>query len=71
MSNPNDWECPDCKGTGAVDPECEACGGDGWVEDEEDGGTMTCPECLGEKCPACNGSGEKPVSVSSPEGKSR
>jgi hypothetical protein len=27
---------------------CDACHGNGWVEDEEDGGTMTCEQCDGE-----------------------
>ena len=25
------------------DPDCPECEGRGWVEDEENGGTMTCP----------------------------
>ena len=59
-TKPEDWRCPDCDGTGAIDPHCEACEGNGWVEDTEDGGTMDCPECFGEKCPTCKGSGERP-----------
>lgn len=27
---------------------CPTCGGNGWVYDPSDGGTMTCPDCDGE-----------------------
>lgn len=49
--------CPDCKGTGQFDPECEKCEGYGWVDDPSDGGTMTCPECDDQKCDTCKGDG--------------
>lgn len=58
--NPEDYECIACHGKGMAVPDCEACSGDGWVIDEEDGGTMTCPECDREKCEVCGGSGERP-----------
>jgi hypothetical protein len=29
----------------AADPDCDACGGDGWVYDDEDGGSYDCHEC--------------------------
>lgn len=53
-----EWACTECQGTGVAVPDCETCDGNGWVDDEEDGGTMTCPDCLGDRCEACNGSGE-------------
>lgn len=56
-----DWKCVACDGTGMAVPDCEACEGTGWVDDEKDGGTMTCPECNGDKCDQCGGSGEKPA----------
>lgn len=64
MNKPEDWKCEACDGTGMLVPDCETCSGAGWVDDEEDGGTMTCPECDGDKCDVCHGSGEKP----SPQG---
>lgn len=60
MSTPEDWRCPDCQGTGKFF-ECEACHGNGWVEDPSDGGTMTCPECLDDPCETCGGTGELPL----------
>ena len=56
--NDNDYTCKHCNGTGMEDPECEMCEGKGWIEDEENGGTMTCPECDGEECSECDGTGE-------------
>jgi DnaJ-class molecular chaperone len=56
-----EWACTACEGTGQAVPDCEACDGHGWVDDEDEGGTMTCPECLDDKCESCKGSGEKPV----------
>jgi hypothetical protein len=56
MSN----ECKPCRGTGYKHEGCERCERDGWVEDLEDGGTMTCPECNGESaelCSICQGDG--------------
>lgn len=50
-------ECQHCKGTCVEFPECETCGGNGWVDDPDDGGTISCPECGGEKCSTCEGSG--------------
>lgn len=46
-------DCPTCRGTGQAEPDCEECGGNGWVEDEEDGGTMTCPGCRDAQCEEC------------------
>lgn len=54
-----EWACTPCEGTGQSVPDCEACDGNGWVDDPEDGGTMTCPECDDDKCDFCNGSGER------------
>ena len=54
-----DWKCEACDGTGMAEPECECCQGNGWVDDPDDGGTMTCPECFGEKCAECGGNGER------------
>lgn len=54
-------ECPHCEGSGYEYDECETCGRNGWVEDEENGGTMTCPDCEGEsstQCEECEGDGE-------------
>lgn len=31
-----------------ADEPCPTCDGNGWVYDEEDGGTMTCPDCGGD-----------------------
>ena len=40
--------CKECEGTGSAMPEgCQYCEDSGWVDDPEDGGTMTCPECDG------------------------
>ncbi len=47
------YDCPFCKGTGMANPDCETCEGNGWVEDEEDGGTKVCPDCDGEECQEC------------------
>lgn len=58
-AEPEDLDCPACNGTGMAVPDCESCNGNGWVDDEEDGGTMTCPECNGDKCDTCDGTGEK------------
>ena len=46
-------ECEHCLGTGMADPECETCEAKGWVDDPDDGGTMVCPDCLGEECEEC------------------
>lgn len=54
-------KCKVCNGTGFTHEECEKCGRDGWVEDLDDGGTMTCPTCDGESaeiCPVCQGDGK-------------
>jgi DnaJ-class molecular chaperone len=67
MSKPDDWKCEACDGTGMAVPDCEECSGNGWVDDEEDGGTMTCPSCNGNKCDTCGGSGEKPLALSRPD----
>ena len=50
---PHRDDCPNCKGTGRAEPECEECEGNGWVDDPEDGGTMTCPSCLDLDCHHC------------------
>lgn len=55
----DDFKCEACDGSGQAEPNCEGCCGTGWVDDPEDGGTMTCPDCLDEKCERCQGSGEK------------
>lgn len=60
MTPPTEFVCSECDGTGQMVPDCEVCDGNGWVYDEEEGGTMTCPECDDEKCDVCRGSGEKP-----------
>lgn len=58
--------CPDCEGHGtklAPDPDCSVCGGTGrrcQISHNEAGRLLsldTCPECAGEVCPACDGSG--------------
>lgn len=56
-----DWKCEVCDGTGQAVPDCETCSGNGWVDDPEDGGTMTCPDCLDDKCESCGGSKERGV----------
>lgn len=64
------FECRECDGTGQAVHDCEACQGNGWVEDEEDGGTMTCPECFDDKCDRCNGTGERtPTTGGSSDGR--
>lgn len=55
MSEAYVYVCIFCEDTGMEYPDCETCGGWGWIEDPEDGGTMTCPECAGEPCHVCNG----------------
>jgi hypothetical protein len=57
---PDDWKCEACNGTRMAVPDCETCEGNGWVYDEEDGGTMCCPDCGGDECDVCHGTGEKP-----------
>lgn len=53
--------CDTCDGTGSLLPEgCDTCGHNGWVDDPSDGGTMVCPDCIGdagEDCPDCDGFG--------------
>lgn len=49
--------CESCDGTGRAAPDCHTCAGAGWVDDPEDGGTMTCPQCDDEMCDVCGGSG--------------
>lgn len=57
--NEEQWiECPHCHGKKKEFPDCEECNGCGWVEDPEDGGTMTCPACNDEVCSECNGEGD-------------
>lgn len=54
MPNPlPDFDCEHCEDTRLAHRDCETCEGGGWVDDEEDGGTMTCPECNAEPCPHC------------------
>jgi hypothetical protein len=54
MPNPlPDFDCEHCQDTKLAHPDCETCEGNGWVDDPKDGGTMTCPECDGERCPHC------------------
>ena len=55
-------QCTQCDGqrNKFLDEPCQTCGNDGWVDDDIDGGTMTCPECDGEAgqiCTDCNGEG--------------
>lgn len=45
--------CSECNGEGYEHQECETCGRDGWVEDPDDGGTMSCPECGGDSAEPC------------------
>lgn len=41
-------QCPVCREEVEDEKElCKECDGDGWVEDPDDGGTMTCEECDG------------------------
>lgn len=54
-----DLKCEVCNGTRMAVPDCEKCEGNGWVYDPT-GGTMCCPECGGDECEACDGTGEKP-----------
>lgn len=61
MTNVDDWKCTACEGTGKAVPDCECCDGNGWIDDEKDGGTMTCPDCLDDRCEICGGTGEKPA----------
>ena len=50
-------DCSACEGTGLEGGECSVCDSNGWVDDPEDGGTMTCPECNDERCAYCGGEG--------------
>lgn len=52
-----DEVCKHCNGTGKEFPDCPECEGRGWVDDPDDGGTMTCPECDDEPCSECDGEG--------------
>jgi len=47
-------KCTKCLGNGYTEEECELCGRDGWVDDPDDDGTMTCLECDGEAGNICN-----------------
>lgn len=47
------YTCPHCKDSNLEFPDCETCGGNGWVYDPSNGGTMTCPECQCEPCHLC------------------
>lgn len=49
--------CQHCMGTGKEFPNCPTCEGMGWIEDDEYGGTMNCPECDNEDCSVCGGEG--------------
>lgn len=59
-TNEKDEPCKHCNGTGRAVPDCEVCEGNGWVDDPDDGGTMTCPECNDDKCDFCGGEGYEP-----------
>lgn len=59
MAEPEDFSCPDCDGTGMAVPDCEVCEAKGWVPDPKDGGTKCCPECDGDVCATCLGTGEQ------------
>ena len=54
----NEYTCKHCEGTGYEFPNCDTCEGNGWVDDPDDSGTMTCPECNAESCSECDGTGE-------------
>lgn len=48
-------DCEVCDGTGSAMPEgCVTCNDTGWVDDPSDGGTMTCPDCMGEAGEYCD-----------------
>lgn len=50
-------DCDCCDGSG-YDDSCQECEGRGWVDDESDGGTITCPNCDGDNiCWYCDGTG--------------
>jgi len=52
--------CKECGGGGRNGDECEDCDSYGYVDDPDDGGTMTCPSCdgySGENCLICDGEG--------------
>jgi|AntDeeMetagen681_2_1112603.scaffolds.fasta_scaffold08533_4 DnaJ-class molecular chaperone len=54
--------CAVCDGTGYLSDECGTCGRAGWIEDDQDGGTMTCPDCDGDAdqtCDECEGTGQE------------
>ena len=51
--------CQSCNGCGKQD-QCAECENNGWVEDEDDGGTITCLVCDGladMDCEDCEGTG--------------
>lgn len=58
-----DVKCKMCDGTGMADPDCPECEGCGWVEDPENGGTMSCPECGGDECAYCDGTGRSALTI--------
>jgi hypothetical protein len=60
-------KCHECKGEGTIRNKCEACDGDGRLEECENcggSGKVACPHCSGAatiKCPACSGMGKNRV----------
>lgn len=58
-----DYTCENCNGSGQEINDCPECEGQGWVDDPDDGGTMTCPECENEQCNECDGTGEVQIAL--------
>ena len=46
------YECPDCGGTGEVDGKtCETCGGDGYIDDDDEDNMNDAKACAADRCP--------------------
>lgn len=58
MIDPDESTCAHCNGTGRAVP-CETCHGEGVLDNPSGEGTVPCPHCDGDKCPRCDGLGEK------------
>jgi len=53
-----EWmDCPSCNGTKTEFPDCDVCGGRGWVYDLSDGVIKPCLECDNKPCSKCGGYG--------------